>query len=240
MHLSWAQYVVVAVTVAFGAFAQGTVGFGLNLVAAPIVGLVAPRMLPAAMVLVGSPISLTIAVRERRHIDWSGVRWTTLGRVPGTLLGVVVVTAVPSRELSAVVGVVVLLAAIVSMIGNDHPITAKLSIGAGAVSGLMDTTAAVGGPPLALLYQHQAASRVRSTLATCFLAGTVLSLTALGAAGEVEWWHVVAVTSLLPALAIGLGLAHLAARHLVDRSIRPAVLVFAAAAGISAIARALV
>ncbi len=240
MHLNWPQYVAVSVTVAVGAFAQGLVGFGLNLIAAPIVGLVAPRMLPAAMVLVSSPISLTVALREWRHIDWRGVRWTTLGRLPGTLAGVVVVTLVSQRSLSAVVGVAVLIAALVTLIGNHHPITRALSFGAGAASGLMDTTAAVGGPPLALLYQHQPAPRVRSTLAACFLAGTVLSLTALGAAGKVEAWHVVTVATLLPALAAGLAIAHFAARRLADRSIRPAVLAFAAAAGLSAIVRALV
>src|SRR4051812_40940652 len=129
MHLSWFQYAAVAVTVAIGAFAQGTVGFGLNLVAAPIVGLVAPAMLPAAMVLVASPISLTVALRERRHIDWHGVGWTTLGRVPGTLAGVLVVTAVSQETLSGIVGVVVLLAAMVTMLGQRHRINRSLSLG---------------------------------------------------------------------------------------------------------------
>ena len=57
--------------IAVGALCQGTVGFGLNLIAAPIVGLVVPGLLPAAMVAVGTPLSIAIALREREHIDWA-------------------------------------------------------------------------------------------------------------------------------------------------------------------------
>lgn len=239
MHLSWTQYLVVGVSIAFGAFAQGTIGFGISLVAAPIVGLTAPEMLPAAMILVASPLSMTIAVQGRRHIDWRGVRWTTLGRLPGTLLGALVVTAVSARTLSVVVGVAVLIAAAATLVGNDHRMTPRLSLAAGAAAGLMDTTAAVGGPPLALLYQHQQPAVLRATLASCFLTGTVLSLGALGAAGAVHGWVVLAVLALLPFLAAGLVAAHLAAQRIGERSIRPAVLLVAAAAGVSSILRAL-
>ena len=47
---------------------------------------------------------------------------------------------------------------------------------AGAVSGISGTAAAIGGPFLALVLQHERPQRVRSTLAVFFVAGALLGL----------------------------------------------------------------
>jgi len=240
VHVSTGQFVAVACIVTLGATAQGLIGFGLNLVAAPVVGLVAPELLPATMVVVGVPLSATIAFRDREHIDWAGVGWTTVGRLPGTAVGAVVVTLVSVRVLGGVVGAAVMVACLVATRSNEHLIGRANSIGAGSASGFMDTVAATGGPPLALLYQHRPAPEVRSTLATSFLVGTVLSLTGLVAGGNVAGWQLAVAAALMPCLALGLGLSHLLAGRLAGRSLRPAILAFATAAGAAALIRALV
>ena len=240
MHLTLTQYVVVAAIVALGAVAQGSVGFGLNLVAAPIVGLVAPQLLPATMVVVGLPLSASIAVRGRRHIDWQGVGWTTLGRLPGTVAGAVVVAVVSLRALGGIVGGAGLAACALTALGDrEHQIDRRASLAAGAASGFMDTAAATGGPPLALLYQHRPAGEVRSTLATCFVGGTFLAVAGLVLGGKVEPWHLFTAATLAPALAVGLAVSRLVARRIDGRSIRPAVLSFAALAGAAALIRAI-
>lgn len=240
MYLTLAQFLAVAAIVAVGAFAQGIVGFGLNLIAAPVVGLVAPQLLPATMVVVGVPLSTTIAFRDRAHIDWTGVRWTTLGRVPGTIAGALVVTLVSVRVLGGLVGVAVIAACVVAGRSNEHRIGRANSVAAGTASGFMDTIAATGGPPLALLYQHRPAPEVRSTLATSFLVGTVLSLKGLIVGGKVAGWQLLVAVALAPMLVLGLALSHVFAARLAGRSIRPIILTFAVAAGIAAVVRALV
>lgn len=240
MHISTSQFVLVAIIITIGAMCQGTVGFGLNLIAAPVVGLVVPGLLPAAMVAVGTPLSIAIALRERDHIDWTGVKWMTLGRLPGSAVGVAIVSVVSSRVLGGLVGALVLIATVIAGRTNDHTITVANSIGAGTASGFMDTVAATGGPPLALLYQHEPAPTVRATLATSFTIGTAIALGGLGAAGQIERWQLVVAAAMAPALAVGLGLSHLLARHIGDRSLRPAILTFAAVAGAAAFSRAIV
>lgn len=229
----------VALIVTVGATAQGILGFGLNLVAAPVVGLFAPELLPATMVMVGLPLSSMIALRDRPSIDWTGVGWTTLGRVPGTAVGAVVVTIVSVRVLGGIVGAAVIVACIVATRSNEHRIGRANSIAAGTASGFMDTVAATGGPPLALLYQHRPAPEVRSTLATSFLVGTAMSLVGLLAGGNVAGWQLLVDVALVPFLVLGLGLSHLLAGRLAGVSLRPAILVFAAAAGAAALIRAL-
>ena len=99
--------------------------------------------------------------------------------------------------------------------------------------------AAVGGPYLGLAYADRPGPVLRATISLAFAVGVVLSLTAVGVAGEIEpgplWLGVV----LVPATFLGLwGGRRLTAR--VDGGmVRPAVLAFAGAAGAFALARGL-
>lgn len=238
MDLTLAQWCVVFGIVAFGALAQSVVGFGLNLLAAPVVGIVAPDLLPAAMVVVNVPLSLTIATRGRRNIDWSGVKWTTLGRLPGTVIGAAVVVMVSTRTLGAVVGGGVLIACVIAMQTTEHQIGRNNAMLAGSASGFMDTAAAVGGPPLALLYQHRPAPEVRATLSTSFLIGTALSLVALVIGDKVDSEQLMIAASLIPALAVGMLVARPLTATLGQRSLRPVVLGLSCVAGLGALINA--
>jgi hypothetical protein len=91
VHVSVAEWFVIATTVVVASTLQGVVGFGANLLAVPVVALIVPAALPGAMVIPGVPMALAMAVRERQHVDWRGSRFILLGRIPGTALGVVVV-----------------------------------------------------------------------------------------------------------------------------------------------------
>lgn len=58
---------------------------------------------------------------------------------------------------------------------------------AGGVSGVTGTAAAIGGPFMAMVLQHEAPTRLRSTLAVFFTAGSILGLAALAVGGELTW-----------------------------------------------------
>ena len=97
MHVSGAEWIVIALAVVAASTVQGVVGFGSNLLSVPVVALIVPAALPGAMVIPGIPMAVAMAVTERDHIDWRGSRYLLLGRVPGTALGVAVVAAVSMR-----------------------------------------------------------------------------------------------------------------------------------------------
>ena len=96
----------------------------------------------------------------------------------------------------------------------------------------MGTVTALGGTPLALVYQNRSGAELRSTLAISFVVGTAMSLLGLALAGEVEGRHVVLALQLLPGMLIGLLISRWVVEHLHERWLRPAVLVFAAVAGV--------
>jgi uncharacterized membrane protein YfcA len=239
LHLSGAELAVVLAAVLVGAVIQGSIGFGMNLVAVPAVALVEPAALPATLILVAFPLSVGVFAREHHAVDTSGVLWTSLGNLPGTVLGVWIVAAVSASALSAVAGASVIVAVLISLVGRPIAVTTPTALAAGFTSGVIGTAAAIGGPPLALLYQHHEGPTVRSTLAGSFLVAAAMSIVALGAAGEIHGWQLLLALVLLPAVAVGLVASHFLHRRLDAHWLRPAVLAFAAVAGAAAVARGL-
>jgi uncharacterized membrane protein YfcA len=211
----------------------------MNLVAVPVVALVKPEALPATLVLMGLPLGLAMALREHHAIDRTGLGWTIVGRLPGTAAGVRIVTVLSSDSLSVLVGVFVILAVVMSVVSPPIPVTRETTLVAGVASGLMGTAAAIGGPPLALVYQRHQGPTLRATLAGAFTIGTIISAAALTIGGEITGRDVVFTASLLPGLALGLLASRRVAGSVDARWLRPAVLTFAALAGAVAVARGL-
>jgi uncharacterized membrane protein YfcA len=239
IHLSGAEYVVALAAITAGAVVQGSVGFGANIVAVPVMAVIAPDALPATLALVVIPLVAVMAVRERHALDRTGVTWITVGRIPGTVVGASVIAVVSADTLSVLLGAGVLLAVAMSVITTTIPVNGMTATTAGFASGAMGTATAIGGPPLALLYQHHEGPVLRATLAVAFAVGSVFSIVGLAIAGAIEGWHIVLAAALLPGLLVGLALS----RHLVHRLdrgwLRPAVLAFAAVTSVIAIVQGL-
>lgn len=241
MHVTVAEWLVIALAVVVASTVQGVVGFGSNLLSVPVVALVVPAALPGAMVVPGIPMAVAMAVTERQHIDWRGSRFLLLGRVPGTAVGVAVVALVSTDALAVVVGAVVILAVVLSISASHlHPgITPTSATATGVATGITGTAAAIDGPPLALLYQNDPAPVFRSTLATQFAIGTVFTITGLLLGGELHAWQLLLGISLMPSYFAGLALSFVIRPRLAGRDLRPVVLAIAALTGVAAIVRGL-
>ena len=112
-------------------------------------------------------------------------------------------------------------------------------VAAGALSGLFGTVAAVGGPPMALLYQDAPGARMRSTISGFFLVGTIVSIFAVWTVGRLGLYEIRLALVLLPSMLAGFLLSGRTARY-VDRGyMRPAVLGVSGLAGLSVVVRQL-
>jgi uncharacterized membrane protein YfcA len=237
LHLSVAEFALVMLAVGTGAVVQGAIGFGSNLVAVPVLALFNPDALPATLSLIVIPLALAMSLREHHAVDRPGVTWITIGRLPGTALGAWVVAVVSESTLAVLLGTGVLLAVAMTAFSPPVPVNRVTTTTAGVASGALGTATSIGGPPLALLYQHHEGPVLRSTLAVAFAFGTVLTLVALAIAGAIEPWHVALAAALVPALMIGLVLSRFVVGRLEGRWLRPTVLAFAAATAVLAIVR---
>ena len=83
---------VVAATLVVGAAVQGLVGLGLGLVAAPVTMLLEPALMPDLLLWLAMLYPLVTLAREHDDIDWRGLAWSVAARVPGTAVGVYLLT----------------------------------------------------------------------------------------------------------------------------------------------------
>ena len=222
-----------------GAVVQGSIGFGLNLIAAPVLALVDPDLVPGPAIVIAFVFTALLAVRERRDIDLQGVRWAFYGRVPGSLAGAGAVAVLSGRALSLVIGVTVLIAVAVTASGWHVRPTRAVLVGAGALSGLMGTASSIGGPPMAMALHGSTGAAMRGTLSAFFLVGTVLSVALLAAVGEFGVADLTASAVMLPPLLAGFAASRLVAPHVDGPRLRLAVLVLSTVAALSVIASAL-
>ena len=110
---------------------------------------------------------------------------------------------------------------------------------AGMFSGFMGTTAAVSGPPMALVYQRVSGPALRATLARFFLAASVLTIIALVPAGKLGRHAVLAGLIMVPGVLLGFACSGRLIGH-VDRGLtRVAVLVVSSVSALAVLARVL-
>jgi uncharacterized membrane protein YfcA len=226
---------VLAATLVVAAGVQGLIGLGLGLVSAPVVTLAAPGLLLWLAVM----MPLVTLVREHHDIDWFGLGWSLPARVVGTAAGVALVASVSPAGLGIAVSVIVLLAVLLSVRPVALPVDVRTLSLAGFVSGISGTATSIGGPPMAILYQHRSRAQIRSTLGLYFVAGSALSLTGLGLAGQLEADAFRLALVLLPTLVVGFALSRLVDRRVDRYALRVGVLVVCAASSLAVLVRSL-
>lgn len=223
---------VLAGVLLVGALVQGIVGLGVGMVSAPFVTLLAPELMPGMLLFMGvfTP-ALTLLV-DRGDIDWRGLGWSLPMRVPGTVVGVGLVAVADGRLLGVLVGTMVLVSVLVTWRAVELPVNRVNLTVAGFVSGVTATATSIGGPPIAVLYQHQPVRRIRSTLAVYFAVGAVFSLVGLALAGRVTGAQVGLSLLGLPALAVGIAVATAVRRRVPHHAVRVGVLTVCAASAV--------
>jgi uncharacterized membrane protein YfcA len=235
----WLPALAASAVAGFGATVQGAVGFGMALVAAPILVLIHPAIVPGPLMVAGMALTVLVAWRERDSIDLLGVRWGLVGRVPGVALGAWLLSYLPLSAMSLAVGVAVLLGVALASSGRRVTPGPRVLLGAGFVSGVFGTVASIGGPPLALVYQYETGPRLRGTLAGYFIVGGCMSIAALFWVGRFGASELFWTLALLPGTVLGFALSGLFTRWVDAGRTRRAVLAISVAAGVAAVLRPL-
>lgn len=221
--------------------AQRVVGMGFGIIMAPIVAIVAGPF--AAVLVVNSYAILACALmlpNVWRHIDWGRVVWLVVPAAVASVAGLLVARATDDDVLRIGVGVVALLGVLVSVLfsRSAHTIDGPaVRVAAGASIGLLNSSVALGAPPVAA-YSMLSRWSGPSFTATMQPFWVVLSgLTLLqrhlispGGAPAWPWWGWVAA-----ALATGAGsvAAEPVARLVSPRLARIGVVVLSLASGIA-------
>ncbi|USX52432.1 sulfite exporter TauE/SafE family protein [Lentzea sp. HUAS12] len=235
--MSWGLLAVAGLVVACGGLLQGLIGFGLALVAVPLLALLDPALVPVPVLVIACAHAMMSLAREFGHVDWRGVGWAMLGRLPGTAVGIWIVNALDPRSFGIVVGAAVLACVLLSITSwRPHPTPPSL-VTAGVASGSFGTATSIGGPMVALLYQNQAGPQVRATLAAFFVLGSGASLAGLGATGNVTAHQLWSGVLLIPFLVAGFLLSGPLRTRLDANGMRTPTLVVSGASAVVLIVR---
>lgn len=233
-----ARAVAVGLCMALGSAVQSSCGLGLALVAMPGLIFLEPRMMPGPMLSSSLLLSILVVRREWGSVDWRGLKWALGGRGIGTLAAVAALPLLQGHRMGAFLGALLLVAVLLTAqrrwILEPNPGTLSL---AGVLSGVMGTTAAVGGPAIGLVYHGSDMARLRSTLAAFFIVGTILSLIALRLTGHFGRDELYLSAVAIPAVLIGWGLGRVIRSTVPASALRRGVLLLAAAGGIIALIR---
>jgi len=241
LPLTLTEWLLASLVLVGGAVVQGSVGFGVALLGAPLLFLLNPVLVPAPMLIAGLTLPALILVRDRAGLEKKPVAWALPGFVVGSALAGGVMASLPEGGMAMVFGGLVLLAVGLSALGwaPAEPGGGHLAA-AGSLAGFMATATSIGGPPLALVFQHASGTRLRATLSAIFVPGGLFALVSLAAAGRFDGTALVAGLALLPAVFVGFWLSGFTARALDRAWLRPAVLAASALAGGGAVLRALI
>lgn len=221
---NWPVMLLGALAVFAGSLIQASTGLGLGMIAAPILLLIDPRLVPGPLLVLAFVVSLLIAVREWRSIDRKGLSFALVGRIPGSVLAGLTISLVPLSTYSLLFGLLVLGAVLLSASGWRVLPTPRNLLTAGLASGYMGTLTSIGAPPLALAYQHGTASAMRATMAAYFVIGSAVSIAVLAMFGRFATEQALASAIFLPPLVAGFWVSGHVVPRMNNRRARYAVL----------------
>lgn len=218
------RWAVASILILAGACLQGVSGVGLGMIAAPLLAILDPELVPGPMLVLGLVIAVLSLIRERSSLDTKGLGYALLGRTIASVFAAAVITLLPVRELSIVFALVILAGVAMSLLRFELRPTPTTMFGAGCVSGFMGTLTSVGLPPIALMYQNAPKSTLRASLGGFLIFGTLISIIALIFAGRFGTHDIVLGTWLAAPLYLGFWISTPLSRRISPGAVRLAVL----------------
>lgn len=207
-----------ALAVFLAAFLQSITGFGLVIVAAPLLMFFyEPKLVVPVMLLLACAGNSVQGFLMRKKADLSLVGWLYVGVLLGQPLGFLAFDHVSNATLKVWISTVVFFSLLFMQVSHRHiPECRRNTVITGICSGFSSITSGMAGPPF-LIYLAYTKMSAASFRATCFVFFLFCNVTSL--ASYIIGGHSLApafgeFVSLLPALAIGLSLGHLLARFI--------------------------
>lgn len=223
-----------------GCYIQSTIGFGLAVVTAPLLYQLSHSYIPGPVIFIALILSIINTFTFNSKLSLRGLGLAVSGRIPGSICGALLLSIIHGAALSAFIGILVLIAVGMSLLPiKIQPTPFRLGL-AGFLSGVFGTSASIGGPPMALLFQHQEADSIRANLSAFFLVSCLISLAILVPMGHFGKNELLLSLPLIPAAVIGYLTAMSTIRFIPKHLIRFTSLCICGLSGCMAVATAII
>lgn len=204
-------YVVLVVMVAVGA--QAVVGFGFALIAMPLLVLVLDvRVALVLATLISLANTSAMAYTHRRHVPWPTVGPMLAGAAAGMPFGLAMLLLAPADVIRLLVGLSTVVMSLALLVGVRFRSRSTASeLGVGALSGALNTSTGINGPPVVLYLQgrEHPPPEFRGGMAAFFVGSSVLALVSYAIAGVISREALVLFAVSLPGVAVASWAGHL-------------------------------
>jgi uncharacterized membrane protein YfcA len=181
LGLDLSSLIVTIIAVFIAGVIRGYSGFGFAMVAVTSMSLVIPpaRVVPLVLIL-EIMASIRLVPQVWSDIDWYSLRWLLAGSLIATPFGAYLLANIPAEPMRISISLLVLVAAILLLQGwawKRMP-GRPLILTTGVACGILNGAAAIGGPPVILLYLSSPAGVTvsRASIIAYFLGIDTMSL----------------------------------------------------------------
>jgi hypothetical protein len=209
--LDFLQLLVTTISVFVAGIIRGYSGFGFAMVAVTSMSLVLPPVVAVPTILILEVLaSIRLVPQVWKDIDWHSLRWLLAGSLLAAPAGVYLLANIPVLPMRVSISLLVLVAAILLMRGwawKRMP-GRPMILAAGVGSGLLNGAAAIGGPPVILLYFSSPAGVTvsRASLIAYFMGIDAMSLAMAALQGLTTSKTVLTAAACIPPLLLGIAL----------------------------------
>ena len=239
VEYSLATIALINIIVMLGSLLQGLIGYGIGMFCAPLLFLISPTLVPAPLILWSTLLTIIMLQRDKSHLQFAQVSWAMKGGAIGVILAGVILNFASKTQFELVFGLVILAAVFISVLGFKPKVNKITNTIAGFTSGLMGTLTAVGGPPIALLYQGGDIKNIKANLTAFFLFLNFVAIITLTSIGEISIDTLTIVALASPGVILGLHISTKAQGIIQPHLARRWILALSAITAVIAIIRAL-
>jgi len=234
------QWFLALAAVLFAALVRGTAGFGFALTLAPLMlFILEPKSVVVVNLLLGVLTHIIVLATSFRKLNLGRTLPLIAGSVVGIPLGVMVIRVISPPALKVLIGGLTVFFAVPLAVGFSRVFSRETPLGglAGVISGVLNSSTSLGGPPVVLFMHNQQWPKdmIHPSLAAYFLLASILSLAGLVISGLIDVPILVTAGSLTPALPAGVGLGMLLFRRINERHFRTLSIAIVFCSGILAI-----
>ena len=165
---------ICAGAVFLGGILQGCLGFGFAFISLPVFAVfIAPAVATPVIVILSLILNLIVISSCLGSANRKIIIWMLVGGIAGTPVGAQILRHVDASAYSLLAGVVITGAAILFLFEKRCPLTEKIQnyISVGLVSGILNASIGLSGPPVVLFLSNQAIQKdvIRATMIGYFL-----------------------------------------------------------------------
>jgi hypothetical protein len=226
-------------------FIQGLVGFGSALVAVPLLSIfMGPKVVVPLTLVHGLFMNMYLSVRNRRHIQKNRVLPLFLWGVIGIPFGAAVLIILPPEGLKILIGIVISVFSLLLLAGFSYRFKRekKVLVPVGLISGLLNGSVSMSGPPIILFLSNQKVSKshFRANTVTYFFLLNIITFAVFFITGVLDGEILVLSLFLLPPIPVGIFAGEYFSHKVTEDWFRKIALVLVAAAGVSALVTGLI